>query len=140
MRITATRLPLLAGLLVVAAAPSASSAESFTPPPGFQVDLAGGTHVECSVVSKALRCLDYSRAAAPGRCDVGGDVPTTVLRRTGPLRRTFTCVDEGYHGWKVLKSSGRFRSGPYVCRLRDGRRALRCSNATRTVTVARTRG
>jgi hypothetical protein len=121
-------------LVLGAAAPAAARDQA---PPGFQLDLRGGVHVECWVQGGTLRCLDYARATAPGRCDAGGDVPTTVLRRTGGLRRTSTCVDEGYHGWSRLRSTRTFRSGAFTCRVRDARRVLRCANRTTTVTMAR---
>jgi hypothetical protein len=53
------------------------------------------------------------------------------------MKYTYTCVDEGYHGWARLRAGGSFRSGPFQCRVTAGARALRCSNETRTVTIAR---
>jgi hypothetical protein len=36
-----------------------------------------------------------------------------------------------------MRSNRTFRSGAFTCRVRDARRALRCANRTRTVTMAR---
>lgn len=119
--------------LAAAAVPSAHAAQGY--PPGFQVDLSDDQHIECWVQQSRLRCLNYSRQTAQ-KCDFGGTVSTVVLRRTGGLKRTYTCVDEGCHGWKVLRSGQTFRSGPFTCRLRDERSRPRCSDKSRTVTIA----
>lgn len=120
---------------VQAHAGSGRAAQAY--PPGFQVDLSGGAHVECWVARVRLRCLNYSGAGTSDRCSFGGEVATRVLARRGPMKFTYTCVDEGYHGWRRLRSGARFRSGPFRCRLGSGARTLRCSNDTRTVTIAR---
>jgi len=131
------RLSLLT-LLALLASPAA--AEAAAPAPGFQVDLAGPgrAHVECFVVRDVLSCLNYSRAVAPGRCDFGGDVPTVKLNRRERARATFTCVDEGFHGWKRLRPGQTFRSGVFRCRTRDGRSSLRCTSllSSRSFTIA----
>lgn len=98
------------------------------PVPGFQIDLAGarGAHLECSVSSIGLACLNYSRAKAPGRCDEGGEVPTVELARRGQAKITFSCVDEGFHAWERLKAGETFSSGPFRCRPSTTRRTVRC--------------
>ncbi len=118
------------GLAVALALFATGSAEAQAPAPGFQVDLGArdARHVECFVSGGALSCLDYSRAAAPGRCDFGGDVPTVRLRSRGRAVITYTCVDEGFHGWKRLRGGQVFRSGPFRCRVNERRDALRCTS------------
>lgn len=99
------------------------------PVPGFQIDLAGagGTHLECAVSGDRVRCLNYSRAKAPGRCDFGGDVPGVELPRRGQARLTYACVDEGFHGWERLRAGETFASGPFRCRATATRKTLRCA-------------
>lgn len=109
--------------LVAGVAPARAQA----PGPGFQIDLRpSGRHIECSRSSAALRCLDYSKAVSPGRCDVGGEVPTVKLARRGRAQITFTCVDEGFHDWPRLRRGQIFRSGPFRCRASSTASRLRC--------------
>jgi len=102
------------------------------PAPGFQIDLAGasGAHLECYVSRASLKCLNYSRAKAPGRCEFGGDVPTVELARRSQAHITFTCVDEGFHDWERLQAVKTFSSGPFRCRPSTTRRTLRCASIT----------
>lgn len=127
------RLPAASSAALIAVALGAALAvaapvKAQAPAPGFQVDLAGPgrAHLECFVSRGRLRCLNYSRATAPGRCDFGGDVPMVELARRGKAQITYTCVDEGFHGWKRLAGSETFRSGPFRCRPRGARTTLRC--------------
>lgn len=101
-----------------------------SPLPGFQIDLAGaaGAHLECFVSNARLRCLNYSRATAPGRCAFGGDVPAIELARRGRARITFSCVDEGFHGWERLRAGETFGSGPFRCRASATRGTLLCAS------------
>lgn len=66
---------------VVLSVAEVASARARAPGPGFQIDLRpSGRHIECSRSPAALRCLDYSKAVSPGRCDVGGEVLTVSAR------------------------------------------------------------
>lgn len=119
-------LAISASLAVTVAAPAPASAAA--PAPGFQINLAspGRAHLECFVSRRKMQCLNYSAAEAPGRCEYGGDVPTAQLARRGRATETYTCVDEGFHGWKRLRAGQTFRSGAFRCRADKRRATLRC--------------
>jgi hypothetical protein len=119
------RLLSLAVLLFVVPAASAGAAN----PVGFQTDLAGDQHVECSLNGSKLACLNYSAEAA-GTCDFGGAVATRTLAKTGAPKASTTCVDEGFHGWPVLKPGKTWKRGAFKCRVRADATALTCTNRT----------
>lgn len=115
-------------LLVAMASLLAATSAAASAPVGFQVDVAAGRHLECDVFRRVLNCLQYGGGTVPNgaHCDFGGTVPTTKLSAHGRPRATFTCVDEGFHDWPLLRRGQAFRSGPFRCRL--GSRSLSCSN------------
>jgi hypothetical protein len=106
----------LAVLVLGAAAPSAPAQV----PPGFQTDLHGkrtGVHVECLTRGSALTCLLYGAPQrVPGTCDIGGLVPTVTLASGGRPAHGTICVDEAFHGWKVLRAGREWRARGFRCR------------------------
>jgi hypothetical protein len=128
------RTPVSSALLVVAAALLVPSGAQAANPVGFQLDLANGQHVECSIDGSALDCLNYG-AEATTTCDAGGAVSAMVLKRTGaPKAKTF-CVDEAFHAFPKLRAGKTWAKGAYKCRIRKDRTALRCSNRTAMYTI-----
>ena len=111
-------------------------------PPGFEAHLiaegvAEQVAPECWKTNGVLQCAVYGVPPPPhAKCDFGGAVTSVRLRARGGARRTFVCVDEGFHDWKVLRPGGRWRSRPFRCRhswIGEGlgrRTQLECRNRT----------
>jgi hypothetical protein len=132
-------LTLAAAALWLGSPPLSASAE----PAGFKAYLAAegvATQVtpECWRIERKLTCALYG--VPPPRnasCSAGGAVASASLKFRGRSRRSFICVDEGFHGWRVLGVGDSWRSGGFRCRhmtAGDGIGAhgrLRCRNRDR---------
>lgn len=109
-------------------------------PPGFKAILKGrrAPYVECFVSSRVLSCLVYGgRGFGKHECGFGGTIPTVRMKAGRRARRTFTCVDEGYHGWRPLRVGRRFRERPFICRhvARGRTSVLRCRGGGTRFTI-----
>lgn len=119
-----TAIGLLLGVTALIWAPNAAGLTPYPSPPGFRATIAPpanagpALNVECSLERDTFSCRWIGHLPARARCRFGGAVPTWVLRRTGPARATYVCMDEGYHGWMVLPRGRTWRAGGFVCRHR----------------------
>ena len=101
--------------------------------PGFSAEVGGSASVECNVLKGKLECRNYAGELPAGAsCSFGGAVATVGFRRSGSARKSSVCMDEGFHGWKVLRRGRTFRSGSFRC---THRRRLTCSNTSHRFSI-----